>query len=660
MADEQKTVILNLQVDQSKAVKDLEKTEAALLDLKEEQRELNKEYRAGTISQQQYVRENLKLQTAIKKENEQKNTLNKLITTESNSRNSLKLRVSQLTKEYDNLNTETAEGIKRSDQLQKELAELNAQINKSSKSAGLFKDQIGNYPDKLAEATSQMQIAGTSVSDLGGKFTSFLNPVTATIGALTALGTAYASTSVGARDLEFAQSRISAGFGLVLEDLGRLVGGEEGGGGQGLISRWLDATIEGQNKLLSIASAGVFTDYLEDIAEKSEKAAKAAQLLQDLEISRAFAAGFAKEDERKAELQRRLRDDELKSLQDRLDASEKITPILEQSSKRTEIVIRAQIAAIKESTINYKNNRQAQLEVANLESEILDKQEEITGKLTENVAARNALLKLIQEENENRRLIARQGGRSGDEEQATLQGGANDPTGSGITKGVDFQVDATEQAAQAQANIIDAANKAKFDSTVKYNELRVENEKATNAALANIAGNAAELFDESTGAYQILASAQTLISTYTAAQRAFEAMAGIPVIGPGLGAAAAALAVAQGLQRVAAINGVGFAEGGYTGDGGKYDVAGVVHKGEYVAPKSVVSSPAAKPHLRALERMRGGYADGGFVANTNTFEANQTMAMMNMVRMLPAPVVSVVEINRESRRVAVKESRSRI
>jgi hypothetical protein len=36
------------------------------------------------------------------------------------------------------------------------------------------------------------------------------------------------------------------------------------------------------------------------------------------------------------------------------------------------------------------------------------------------------------------------------------------------------------------------------------------------------------------------------------------------------------------------------------------------------------------------------------------------MAMMNMVRMLPAPVVSVVEINRESRRVAVKESRSRI
>ena len=32
----------------------------------------------------------------------------------------------------------------------------------------------------------------------------------------------------------------------------------------------------------------------------------------------------------------------------------------------------------------------------------------------------------------------------------------------------------------------------------------------------------------------------------------------------------------------------GFAEGGYTGAGGKYDVAGVVHRGEYVMPASAV------------------------------------------------------------------------
>jgi predicted nucleic acid-binding Zn-ribbon protein len=643
MADEQKTVILNLQVDQSKAVKDLEKTEAALLDLKEEQRELNKEYRAGTISQQQYVRENLKLQTAIKKENDQKNTLNKLITTESNSRNALKLRVSQLTKEYDNLNTETAEGIKRSDQLQKELSELNAQITKSSKSAGLFKDQIGNYPQAFGEAAKGINIAGTSVGDLGTKISSFINPATAAVGIITALGSAYARSTIGAKDLEFAQNRLAAAATLTTNAFASFISSAEDG--QGLFSSLLD---------------GILDRFLPAISQISETVALLQEELED--IGREELEIRANISDRLEENQELLTliADENETLNNKLNATNAIIANLTNNQAELVSVKEKELKATETLLAFDQQNEDLQTRVLEIKRELAKAQADTEKRIQATIRTQQDLNRQIAEEARLRGLVQRQGGRSGAEEQATLQGGANAPTGSGITEGVDFQVDATEQAAQAQANIIDAANKAKFDSTVKYNELRVENEKATNAALANIAGNAAELFDESTGAYQILASAQTLISTYTAAQRAFEAMAGIPVIGPGLGAAAAALAVAQGLQRVAAINGVGFAEGGYTGDGGKYDVAGVVHKGEYVAPKSVVSSPAAKPHLRALERMRGGYADGGFVANTNTFEANQTMAMMNMVRMLPAPVVSVVEINRESRRVAVKESRSRI
>ena len=39
---------------------------------------------------------------------------------------------------------------------------------------------------------------------------------------------------------------------------------------------------------------------------------------------------------------------------------------------------------------------------------------------------------------------------------------------------------------------------------------------------------------------------------------------------------------------VSAIN-IGFSEGGYTGDGGKYDPAGIVHKGEFVIDKETTS-----------------------------------------------------------------------
>ena len=57
---------------------------------------------------------------------------------------------------------------------------------------------------------------------------------------------------------------------------------------------------------------------------------------------------------------------------------------------------------------------------------------------------------------------------------------------------------------------------------------------------------------------------------------------------------------------------LGFAEGGYTGSGGKYEPAGIVHKGEYVVPSRIVKK---YPELIAvLENIRlKGYAEGGLV-----------------------------------------------
>lgn len=55
----------------------------------------------------------------------------------------------------------------------------------------------------------------------------------------------------------------------------------------------------------------------------------------------------------------------------------------------------------------------------------------------------------------------------------------------------------------------------------------------------------------------------------------------------------------------------GFAEGGYTGAGGKYDPAGVVHAGEYVFNAQRVREIGLN-NLRRLDQM-GGFADGGFV-----------------------------------------------
>ncbi|WP_438283125.1 phage tail tape measure protein [Pseudomonas alabamensis] len=55
-----------------------------------------------------------------------------------------------------------------------------------------------------------------------------------------------------------------------------------------------------------------------------------------------------------------------------------------------------------------------------------------------------------------------------------------------------------------------------------------------------------------------------------------------------------------------------FSDGGYTGPGGKYDPAGIVHGGEFVLRKEIVEQPGMRAFLESLNAK--GYADGGYVA----------------------------------------------
>lgn len=62
----------------------------------------------------------------------------------------------------------------------------------------------------------------------------------------------------------------------------------------------------------------------------------------------------------------------------------------------------------------------------------------------------------------------------------------------------------------------------------------------------------------------------------------------------------------------ALFGGKGFADGGYTGSGGKHQPAGVVHAGEYVFSKKAVDRVGAG-NLEAMHRAAKGYAEGGLV-----------------------------------------------
>lgn len=94
-----------------------------------------------------------------------------------------------------------------------------------------------------------------------------------------------------------------------------------------------------------------------------------------------------------------------------------------------------------------------------------------------------------------------------------------------------------------------------------------------------------------------------------------------------------------------AFSGKGFADGGYTGDGGKYQPAGVVHAGEYVFSAASVRrlGLAALDNLHRLSKgapmpigSRLGYAEGGLVESLSLSPAaaptvNQSVRIVNSV-----------------------------
>ncbi|KQE21017.1 phage tail tape measure protein [Acinetobacter pittii] len=86
----------------------------------------------------------------------------------------------------------------------------------------------------------------------------------------------------------------------------------------------------------------------------------------------------------------------------------------------------------------------------------------------------------------------------------------------------------------------------------------------------------------------------------------------------------AALIMAQGVAGIA-----GFSSGGYTGNGGKYEPAGVVHKGEGVLTQEEIRALGGPQGFESLRRsIRGGYATGGqsdFIASQR--EMNQYNAI---------------------------------
>ncbi|MBJ8552678.1 phage tail tape measure protein [Acinetobacter bereziniae] len=107
--------------------------------------------------------------------------------------------------------------------------------------------------------------------------------------------------------------------------------------------------------------------------------------------------------------------------------------------------------------------------------------------------------------------------------------------------------------------------------------------------------------------------ASSLVAAWTAYAQAFADPSKMTTEMKFAGAASVMAALAPAL---ATISSVGFSSGGYTGNGGKFDIAGVVHRGEGVLSQEEISALGGPSGFMALRSMiKNGFADGGFVGD---------------------------------------------
>jgi hypothetical protein len=562
----------------------------------------------------------------------------------------------KLTAERNKTNIGTDEGRKAVAELNKQIEANNKLIKENSTNLEKQRLNVGNYTNSITDAAKELKIAGVGVSDLTTKLTAFANPATLTVGIVTALGAAYARSSIGAKDLEFAQNQLASVITILTDNFASLFSSVENG--QGILAKLVNTAL--RFSVIGITDALGFTTIIAD----SEKAALAADKLNEIREEGFLISGRVNERlAENSELLTELANKE-NTFAQRQEAANKIVENLNKNREEQVKNIEAEIQAIREKNVGVKDEGVFLKEINKLEAE---KSKLLASTTRQEQRVRKQVTQILKEQREEQeKLLAAQR----EEERLRRRRAQNQESDQSEVRDFEFGLIPIPDLTKRLNKELEVRKKA-LDQQLEdqRNAYRAQQQ----AAIANVEATGdilfglSDLFSQGSEDRRLFAllgiSADTAaaIASLTAASEANPANA-VTFGGAGIGQFASG--IIRILANIAAAKSFlsgSFAEGGYTGKGGKYEPAGIVHKGEYVVPKNLVENPTFRPVISNIERARlRGYADGGLVTNTSTSTVNQAMAVKNAIKNMPAPVVSVAEINTVQNRVRIKQNVSRL
>ena len=281
------------------------------------------------------------------------------------------------------------------------------------------------------------------------------------------------------------------------------------------------------------------------IAEYGKKTLDTAKSVIELNKASELAAvqvqGIIEDYDRQAEKLRQVRDDETKTFAERIEANKKLGEVLTEQGEEMQKLVDIQVNA---AQVEFNKNKSQEnlivLTEALNEKKAVEAQ--ITGFQSEQLTNQVALEKELAEAKSE---ILLSGLADMDLELAELE------------RAYELKLEMAEKAGMKTAAITEQYEKEKADIVKSYQEDIVKWSDMSSEQQLGIAsqtaGNMAKILGEETEAGKAMALVQATIDTYASAQAAYKSLAGIPVVGPALGAIAAAAAVAMGLKNIAAI-----------------------------------------------------------------------------------------------------------
>jgi len=659
-------IILNIQTKGNQELANLniniEKLKKQNKELTNSNKELDKQLKKGEINQKQYnkaLKENSLRLEANKRDlkelsTEYRSVQKRQIQTAQSSREldgsveQLRLELALVTDKWKRLSREERENGKIGKQLVNRKKELTAELKKVESATGDNRRNVGNYSDALQGLEGNVS---TLVPGLGGLANGFR--------AITGAAKAFIATPIG----------------LILAAVATALGS---------VVAWFKRTEEGQQKLNIITQvvSKIFGTFLDTVSKLGEAifnvVKKPGEAIKNFGNNvKSFVV-----DRIKALLEgisllgqslTQLFDGEFKlALQTAGEGFKKIALDANPIWAATESIINKTTEAVKEFAKEVKKDAADATRLAQAQNELAIKERQI---IVENakIRAQIAQERLIAADKENipveERIAALQ--RAGQLENdllanqediakrkldiARLENSINDSTQEDLQRQAELEaalinlqtqnakrrktikaeeVTAVREAETEKRKAEAETQRQKEEAFKKEEALRKKSEQdAIRSAQAKAAAEQQALQGVLSATSSILGDLGSENKSFALAKIATDTAIGISsavaqgsAAGPfpaNLAAIAAGIAaVFSGIvQAEAILSSDGFAHGGYTGDGGKYEPAGIVHKGEYVTPQNVMKMRAAQPHIAALENMRKGYANGGFTSPTDRVQA---------------------------------------